>query len=145
MTDSSAASRSLWTIAATVILASITHAWDFGHPAFVAGAIVLAILYALNRAYRRTGSRLSLVFYLLLILWIVGAFGVVGGLWNHAVKLAVSVANGGALPPSMERLFMSPDLGGAGYEATWILMGVAGVVAAWFGYRFARTARWTAP
>ncbi len=138
------ASRSLWSISITVLLASITHAYEFGAPAFVVGAIVIAILFALTSHYRRAGNRPVLVLYGLLNLWVIGGLGLVGGLWNHAVKVAVSAVNGGALPPTLERFFMSPDLGSAAYEAIGILTFGASMFAAYFGYRFARTVRWTA-
>lgn len=140
--STSAASRSLWSISMTITLASITHAYEFGTPAFVVGAIVVAILFALTSHYRRTGNRLVLVLYGLLNLWVIGGFGLVGGLWNHAVKVAVSAVNDGALPLSLQRFFMSPELGSAPYEAIGILTFVASMFAAYFGYRFARTVRW---
>lgn len=136
-----AASRLLWSIAATVVLASITHAYEFGAPAFAVGAIVIALLSALSGRYRRTGTRPALVIYGLLNLWIIGAFGLVGGLWNHAFKVVVSAAHGGALPPALEPFFMSPDLGSATYEAIGILTFGASLCAAYFGYRFARMVR----
>lgn len=126
----------------TITLASITHAYEFGTPAFVVGAIVVAILFALTSHYRRTGNRLVLVLYGLLNLWVIGGFGLVGGLWNHAVKVAVSAVNGGALPLSLERFFMSPDLGSTTYEAIGILTFGASMFAAHFGYRYVRTVRW---
>jgi hypothetical protein len=134
---------SLWSVSITVMLAAITHAYEFGSAAFVVAAVVIAILFVLSSHYRRAGNRLVLVVYGLLNLWVIGGFGLVGGLWNHAVKVAVSLANGGALPVSLERCFMSPDLGSATYEALGILTFGASMVAANFGYRFARTVRWT--
>jgi hypothetical protein len=136
---------SLWSISITVILASITHAYEFGIVAFAVAAVVIAVLLALSSHYRRTGNRPVLALYGLLNVWVIGGFGLVGGLWNHAVKAAVSVANGGALPQSLERFFMSPDLGSATYEIIGILTFGASIFAAYFGYRFARTVRWRAP
>jgi hypothetical protein len=124
------------------MLASITHAYEFGTVAFVAGAVVIAILFALSSHYRRTGNRPVLVLYGLLNLWVIGGFGLVGGLWNHAVKVAVSAATGGALPQSLERFFMSPNLGGATHEIIGILTFGASLFAVYFGYRYARTLRW---
>lgn len=138
------ASPSLWSVSATVLLASITHAYESGTPAFVVGAIIIAILFALSSHYHRTGHRLALVLYGLLNLWVIGGFGVVGGLWNHAVKVAISAVNDGALPVVVERFFMSPDLGSAMYEVVGILTFAASMFAAWFGYRFARAVPWTA-
>lgn len=139
-----AATWSLWSITATVIFAAVTHAYDFGIAAAVAGGAVIAILFALYRRYRRTGSRLALGSYGLLSLWVIGGFGLVGGVWNHAVKIALSAANGGTLSPALEPFFMAPELGDGVYEMLWILLGGASLVAAFFGYRFFRTVRWTA-
>jgi len=137
------ASRSLWSIAATVILAAFTHAYDFGPAAFLAGTVVLVTLFLVNARYRRTQSRFAALLYSLLSLWVIAGFGLLGGVWNHAVKLVVVAGSGGTLPSALEPLFMSPDLGGATYEALWIVLGVASVFAGYFGYRFARTVRWT--
>ena len=139
-----AASRSLWSITATVTLAAITHAYDFGVAAWVAGAIVIVLLFSLSNRYRRTGSRLAAVFYSLLSLWVIAGFGLVGGVWNHAVKIVLTAVNGGTVPAGLEPLFMDPELGSVSYEAFWVLLGIASVAAAFYGYRFVRTVRWTA-
>lgn len=141
--SSATASRALWSISVTVILASITHAYEFGTAALVVGAIVIAILSVLSR-HLRTGNRPAFLLYglyALLSLWVVVGFGLVGGLWNHAVKVAVSAVNGGVLPPSLERFFMSPDLGSVAYETIGILTFGASMFAAYFGYRNVRAGR----
>lgn len=140
----STASRSLLSIAVTASLAAITHAYDFGIPAFIVGAVIIATLIALSRRYRRTGSRPAVVLYGLLSLWIIGGFGLVGGFWNHAVKGTLMAANGGALPSGLEPLFMSPDLGPPVYEVGYILLFAASALAAYLGYRFVRTVPWRA-
>lgn len=138
-----AASRSLLSVAATVVLAAITHAYDFGPAAFVAGAVVLGMLFTLNRHYRRVGSRLAIVLYGLLSLWVIVGFGLVGGVWNHAVRDVLSTANGGTLSTAIQPLFMSPELGSAVYETFWILLGAAALLAAYFTYRLARVVPWS--
>ena len=134
--------RSLVSVSVTAFLAAVTHAYDFGTAAFGVGAFIIALLVVLSRRQQRTGSRLALVLYGLLNLWIIGGFGVVGGFWNHAVKVPLIAANGGTLPPALEPLFMSPDLGSLTYEVVSILTFGASVFAAYFGYRFVRTVRW---
>ena len=57
---------SLWSISITVILAAITHAYEFGIVAFAVAAVVIAVLLALGAHYRRTGNRPALVLYGLL-------------------------------------------------------------------------------
>jgi hypothetical protein len=131
------ASRSLGSISVTAFIAAINHAYDFGAPAFIVGAIAISLLVILSGRARRTGGRVALVFYGLLNLWIIVGFGLVGGFWNHAVKLAV-VAARGEIPTGLEVLFMSPELGSTGYEVSGVLMFVACLFAGHFGYRYAR-------
>lgn len=140
---SATASAALWSLSATIVLASFTHARDFGVIAFVTGAVLIAVLLLLAGYQRRTGSWLTLLLWGLLELWVIGGFGFFGGFWNHAVKVAVSALNGGVLPPSWEPLFMSPDLGNLAYETAGILTFGASVLAAFFGYRYARALRAT--
>lgn len=141
--STAAAARSLWSILAAVAAAAVTHAFDFGAVAFGVAGIVAVLLVMLVRRYRRTGARVWLAVYGVLNAWIIVGFGIVGGFWNHTVKVAVAAAHGGALPPSLEGAFTPPEFGPAAYEATWMLLFVASVVAAWLGYRFARTVPWS--
>ncbi len=130
---------SVLTVSLTVALAAITHAYEFGPPAFLVGGIAIALLTTLGLGYQRTGNRFLIALYALLNLWVIGGFGMVGGLWNHTVKVALCAAHGGTLPSSLEAGFMSPELGSAAYETVGILTFVASLVAAVFGYRFIRS------
>ena len=103
----SAAVLSLAASSATVVLASITHAYSFGYRAFIAGSIVIALLCSMNLLYRRTGKRAFLLFYGFLSGWVVVAFGVINGFWNHAFKLFLYYLHNGSLPSFLARL--SPD------------------------------------
>lgn len=136
------ASRSLLSVSLTATLASITHAHDFGTSALAVGVVVVAMLVALNSRFRRTGSRPALVLYGLLNLWIIVGFGLVGGFWNHAVKVSLVALNGGTLPAGLEPVFMSPGLGSPTYEAVSILTFAASVLTAYLGFRFVRTVGW---
>lgn len=131
-------SRSLLSISATAFLAAITHAYDFGVPALVAGGILIALMALLNGHYRRTGKRIPLLLYGLLNLWIIVGLGLVGGFWNHTVKVALAATYRGAIPASVENLFMSPELGSVVFEGLGVLTFVACVVAAYFGYHYGR-------
>lgn len=135
-------SRALLSVSLTALLASITHAYEFGTPALVVGGIAVALLAGLSGRYCRTGSRPALLAYGLLTVWIIAGFGVVGGLWNHAIKVALSAMHGGVLPPALAPLFMSPDLGSSTYEGVGILTFVASLFAAYHGHRFARKIGW---
>lgn len=132
--------RSLQSVSLAALLASVTHAYDFGVVAIALGVVVIAVLGALSARVRSSRSRVTLAVYALLNLWIIGGFGIVGGFWNHTVKLVLAAAHGGAVPQAAQRLFMSPDLGSVGYEASGVLTFVAAVLAATFGYRFVREA-----
>lgn len=130
--------RSLQSVSLTAILAAITHAYDFGHIAFVVGAVLVALLWSLVAHYRRTGRRAALVPYGLLSLWIIVGFGLVGGFWNHAIKALVVALHEGAVPSELAGMFMTPELGSITYESIGVLTFAASVMAATHGYRFAR-------
>ncbi len=102
----------------TAAFAAITHAYDFGAPALLAGAIAIALLIALGLGYQRSGSRVALAFYALLNLVLIAGFGIVGGFWNHAVKVAICAVRGGPLPPSAEAWFVSLAHDEAAIDAT---------------------------
>lgn len=131
--------RSLQFVTLTVALASITHAAEFGPAAFVVGAVSVGLMYVLLRNYRNSGSRFALVPYVVLTLWVIFGLGVVGGLWNHAVKMML-IARNGAVPEGLEGLFMSPDPGSIAMDHVGMFTFVASVPAAYFGFRFARAA-----
>ncbi len=130
---------SLLSASLTAVLAAFTHSFLFGPPAFLAGAIVVALLAALAFGYQRSGRRLLLLPYALINLWIIVGFGIVGGLWDHAVKAVLCARHGGVVPPSLEPWFTSPGLGSALIETAWIMTFLASLAAAVFGYRFLRS------
>ncbi len=129
---------SLCGISATVMLSSITHAYEFASAVpYAVGATIVAFLYLLHRLYSRGHLRWAFVLYGLLNLFIIGGPGIWNGLWNHAVKLAARAHHEGTLPPALEPLIVSPDLGIV-YETVAVLTFVASMFAAWFGFRYAR-------
>lgn len=132
----SAAGLSLAAISATVILASITHAYEFGHRAFIAGFIVIALLCGMNILYRRTKNKVFLVFYGLLNAWVIIGFGLLNGFWNHAFKLFLNYLHNGFLPPFLAKLFMTPQTGSFFFEGAGILTFVMSIFAAYYGYKF---------
>lgn len=137
-TDGRDARLSVLSVSLTAALASVSHAYDFGPPAFLAGALVISLLAALGLGYQRTGNRFVLVLYVLLSLWIVAGFGIVGGFWNNGVKLAACAIRGGPLPPSAAPWFTSLEPGSGVSETAGVLTFVASLAAAVFGYRFVR-------
>lgn len=135
---STVSARSLQGTSLVAILAAFTHAHEFGPVAYVAGAVIVAVLWSLVAAYRRTDSKAAVIAYGLVSAWVIVGLGLVGGFWNHAVKVLVVTMHHGAVPAVMEPLFMSPATGPAAYEAVGVLTFVASVLAARYGYRFAR-------
>jgi len=131
-------SRSLYSVSVTALLASVTHAYDFGHPALVVGAAMVGVLYLLRRRFLHTGGWGALATYGLLNLWVIAGFGLVGGLWDHTVKILL-ILHGG-IPAGLEGFFTRPDAGSVLLEASGILMSLTCVIAAYFAYRFFRAA-----
>ncbi len=132
----STARLSLAGISATVILASITHAYEFGIRAFIAGFIVITLLCALNIQYRRMRNKVFLVFYGLLNAWVIIGFGLFNGFWNHSVKVFLNYLHTGYLPPFLAKLFMTPQIGSFFFEGVGILTFVMSIFAAYYAYKF---------
>jgi hypothetical protein len=130
-----AAALSLAAIAATVILASITHAYEFGYRAFIAGLISLALLCGMSVLYQRTKKKVFLFFYGLLNAWVIIGFGLLNGFWNHSFKVFLFYLHNGALPPFLAKLFMTPHIGSFFYEGVGVLTFVMSMVASYYGYK----------
>ncbi|MBI3378548.1 MAG: hypothetical protein HY035_09160 [Nitrospirae bacterium] len=126
----------LLSIALTVILASITHAYEFGHRAFIAGFILISLLCVLNIMCRRTSNKIFLVFYGLLNAWVIIGFGLFNGFWNHVFKVFLNYLHNGYLPPFLAKLFMTPQLGSFFFEGVGMLTFVVSMFAAYYGYKF---------
>lgn len=137
----SAAVLSLAGNSATIILASITHAYAFGYRTFIAGFIVIALLCGMNILYQRTEKKVFLLFYGLLSVWVIIGFGLVNGFWNHAFKVFLSYLHNGSLPPFLAKLFMTPQIGSFFFEGAGILTFVMSVFAAYYGYAFIKEGR----
>jgi hypothetical protein len=131
-----AAALSLANISATIVLASITHATEFGYRAGIAGLTGIALLCCVVVLYRRTHKKVFLVFYGLLNAWVIIGFGLVNGFWNHAFKVFLTYLHNGALPPFLAGLFMTPHVGSFFIEGAGALTFVLSMVAAYHGYAF---------
>ncbi|MBI4972215.1 MAG: hypothetical protein HZC16_00160 [Candidatus Omnitrophica bacterium] len=130
------ANVSLWSITLAVLLASVTHAYEFGYRAFMAGFILIALLSILNILYRSTRSKAFLVLYGLLNAWVVIGFGLFNGFWNHAFKVFLNYLHNGFLPSFLAKLFMTPQTGSFFFEGVGILTFVISIFAAYYGYKF---------
>ncbi len=135
------ATLSLASISATVVLASITHAHEYGDRVYIFGLIVISLLFGMNLLYLRTRNKVFLVFYGLINAWVVIGFGLVNGFWNHAFKVFLYYLHNGSLPPFLAKLFMAPQIGSPFIEGAGILTFVMSLCAAYYGYAFIREGR----
>jgi hypothetical protein len=127
--------QSLISIIFTVILASVTHAYQFGYRAFVAGGILIIILGMLNIFYQRNKNKMLIVLYALLNAWVIVGFGIINGFWNHAFKVFLTYLHNGYLPPLLAGLFLDPKIGSVFFEGTGILTFVASMFATYYIFK----------
>ncbi|HET6363917.1 MAG TPA: hypothetical protein VFG02_02610 [Nitrospirota bacterium] len=132
----SAAALSLAAASSTIILASITHAYEFGHRAFIDGAFDIALLFGMSILYRRTNKKVFLVLYGLFNAGVVIGFGLLNGFWNHACKVFLYYLHSNALPPFLAKLFTTPHIGSYYAEGAGVLTFVVSMFAAYYGYKF---------
>ncbi len=135
------AALSMAAVSATVVLASITHASEFGHRAFIAGLMVIALLGLMNSLYLRTGTSVFLVLYGLINAWVIIGFGLFSGFWNHAFKVFLYYLHNGSLPPLLAKLFAAPGIGSPFFEGAGVLTFALSLCAAYFGYKFMKEGR----
>lgn len=135
------ATLSLLSVTLTAILASISHAYEFGYRAFIAGVVLISLLCALNIFFQRTKSTVSLLFYGLVNAWIIIGFDLVNGFWNHALKVSLYYLHNGYLPPFLAKFFLTPQIGGSFYEGVGVLTFITSVFAAHFGYKLIKEGR----
>jgi hypothetical protein len=126
---------SLISTALTVLLASISHAYYFGHKAFVAGIGFLLIISALNFIYRRYANKLVLLFYFLLNIFVVMGFGIINGFWNHTIKVALTYLHGGHLPPFFIGLFQDPNMGTFFQESVGVLTFITSMFSVYYAFK----------
>ena len=129
------AKLSLLSVAITVALASIAHAHMFGYRALIAGFTVIAILAVLNLFYQRTKKIVLLVLYELLNAWVVIAFGIINGLWNHGFKVVLWYLHGGLLPPPIAGLFPDALVDNFSVEAVGVATFVGSIFAAYYALK----------
>jgi hypothetical protein len=125
----------------TVAFAVVVHFAESGSAVILVGFILSALFTALWLAIRKTGSGMAAAAYGILSLVPVLGFGIVNGFWNHLVKLLLVSLHGGALPPLMAGLFLSPNLGSPLVEILGVLMFPTAIVAGIASARFLNEAR----
>jgi ABC-type branched-subunit amino acid transport system substrate-binding protein len=81
---------SLISMMVTVIAITVNHLYSLGASAFVLGAALLLIPAALLGRFTSTGSRLALIGYVAMNLWMIVGFGLVKGLWESTLRVFLS-------------------------------------------------------
>jgi ABC-type branched-subunit amino acid transport system substrate-binding protein len=127
---------SLVSIVATSIVATVHHIYKLGPGAFLLGAVIIVLPIALMLWFRKTSSSAALISYGLMNVWIIVGFGLVDGLWDHTLKIYL----GNFLLSNYSYYFSWSPIGGFPFEATGILESVGSLFAAYYGYKFLRTA-----
>jgi hypothetical protein len=125
--------KSLYSVTATLILGGVDHAYRYGYHAIIAFTVIILVTFGLVFAYKRTQSKGVLGLYGLLSGFAVIGFGLVNGFWNHAAKVLLTFLHNGELPPLLQKLFISPGMGGALYEGLGILTFIASLFAGYYG------------
>jgi ABC-type branched-subunit amino acid transport system substrate-binding protein len=128
--------RSLASVALTSVAITVNHLYTLGRPALLLGAVLIALPTASLVWFRNTRSRLALVPYFLLNLWIVAGFGVYKGLWNGALRLFL-----GSFLASISTSYPKPAIGSYGFESSGILMFVGSLSVMYFGYQLFQNVR----
>jgi len=140
------ATLSFVSLTATAVVIGVHHVYREGWVLLLPFAVLAALPYLLVRWFRVSGSRPSLWAYALLSTVIIGGFSFVDGFLDHVLNalLGLYATATGQEADHLERAFrvLPPThlIGDFFYEATGILEFVAGVVAAYYAYRFLRAA-----
>jgi len=141
-----AATLSVVTLTAVAAVIGVHHVYREGWVLLLPFTVLAALPYLLMRWFRVSGSRPSLWSYALVSTVIIGGFSFVDGFLDHVLNalLGVYATATGQEVDHLERAFrvLPPThlIGDFLYEATGILEFVAGVVAAYYAYRFLRAA-----
>lgn len=141
-----AATLSVVTLTAAAVVIGVHHVYREGWVLLLPFTVLAVLPYLLMRWFRASGSRPSLWLYALVSTVIIGGFSFVDGFLDHVLNalLGVYATATGQEVDHLERAFrvLPPTqlIGDFLYEATGILEFVAGVVAAYYAYRFLRAA-----
>jgi hypothetical protein len=131
------ASLSLVSMIATGTMTTIHHSYEIGFHAVILALLFIIAPISLMLWFRKTGNSAALWIYGLLNTWLVFGLSLVDGLWNHVVRplgfqvQALLSIHGGDLKTAEQ-------LAGGNliYEGTGIFTFVAGMFAAYYGYKF---------
>lgn len=137
---------SLVSLMAAAVVIGVHHVYREGLVLLLPFAILAALPYLLIRWFRASGSGPSLWAYGALSTVIIVGFSFVDGFLDHVLNafLGLYATATGQEADHLERAFrvLPPThlVGDFFYEATGILEFVAGVIAAYYAYRFLRAA-----
>lgn len=126
-----AARRSLVSVVLAAIATTAHHLYTLGPRAWILGLALTLLPAGLWVWYRRTGSRVAGVGYLVMAAWIVLGFGLKNGLWDNALRLFL-----GTLLGTLSTSFAPPVVGTFGYEASAILTFYGALHVLWSAVRF---------
>jgi ABC-type branched-subunit amino acid transport system substrate-binding protein len=128
-----AARRSLASVILAAAAITVNHSYVLGPRALALGLALTVVPTGLLLWFRKTRSGVALVGYFLMTLWIVGGFGIYKGLWSGILRLFL-----GTLLASVSTAFPTPPVGTFPFEASGILMFVAGVFVAFYAVELLR-------
>lgn len=139
------ATLSLASTVLTGIFTSVHHSYEIGYKAIVLAVLVVVLPVLAMGWLKRTGSRVALWVYGLLTAWLVLAFGMIDGLWNHTINGLGSYVNNavlslhGSMPGEGENVTADALAGNLIYQAAGVLTFIASAFAAYYGVKFLRT------
>jgi hypothetical protein len=122
-------------LAATLVLASITEAYYFGYPAFVVCFIIIIFSALVNILSQKKRGKILLVFSGVFNAWIVIYFGIFYGFWNHLAKVSLIFLHNNKMPPLFSKFFSNPQIGSFISESAAILSFVASMMAVNYMYK----------
>ncbi len=125
---------SLVSVMLTAAVITVNHWYALGAGAFLLGTVLMAVPAALWWWFQQTQSRVALVGYLLMNLWIIGGFGLIKGLWEGGLRLFL-----GTFLASVSTAFPKPVIGTAGFELSGLLTFIGSVFVLYYGYKFLQT------
>jgi len=124
---------SLVSVIVTALMITVNHIFALGAKAFGLGAVLIVVPAVLLWVFTRTRSRVALIGYLLMNVWIIVGFGWVKGLWEGALRLYV-----GTLLASLSTSFPRPVIGSFWFEVSGILTFVGSLFVLYYGYQLMR-------
>ena len=145
------ATLSLVSTVLTGIFTSIHHSYEIAYKAIVLALFVVVLPVLTMQWLKRTGSRVALWVYGLLTAWLVLAFGMIDGLWNHTINGLGSYVNNavlsihGSMPSGGEEVVANALAGNLIYQAAGVLTFIASTFAAYYGIKFLRTRKQLVP